>query len=534
MAFLSSYKFPILLLVNILIFIFFASILPIRFEENDDVMMLLFASGAYTGFPEAHLVYINYLYGLLLVGLYTLLPGIEWYTVLFCVIHVLSLTVVAWLILTSNNKTGFKITYLLVFYSIEICTILLFQFTTTAAICAIAALMLIATNEKKALKTTGVLMFALAFLIRYEAASLVLILMLPLFAWQLYTTRAYNKILVPLFFCILLACVAKIVDKSVYSKDKDWAEYAEFNSERGFINANPNRSNIYDKLPEDVSANDYFLLLSYFSDGKTIDADDLKEINELKYNISIKDKLRKVYPSLRTHFKFLIPISIIFIVLIIGNRKQKDKAIFLFIYALLYLSLLSVLSLDVTLKYRVFLSTLYPVFFVLFYMTSFSRKNKISTALIVLSCAIFIVAFNGKSYKTQLAKDKKNASFSYETKQIVDRAKAKDIVILPYAADLSVENYNPFRLTELMCCRRFVSLGWLTNIPFNKTMINDYRDIVDLNIGVFVSRANEEKIIPHLQQSLKENYDYHTDLMYIDETEHYLMIKLIQKHAEEE
>ncbi|MGB0165887.1 MAG: hypothetical protein ACPF8V_03430, partial [Luteibaculum sp.] len=52
----------------------------IRFEQNDDVMMLLLASGAYTGEPEYRLVFMNPMLGHLLNALYQGKESIEWYT----------------------------------------------------------------------------------------------------------------------------------------------------------------------------------------------------------------------------------------------------------------------------------------------------------------------------------------------------------------------------------------------------------------------------------------------------------------------
>ena len=59
--------------------------LPFRFEENDDVIMLLLASGNYTGNFESNLIFINPIYGGLVAFLYKSIKGIEWYTFLFIV-----------------------------------------------------------------------------------------------------------------------------------------------------------------------------------------------------------------------------------------------------------------------------------------------------------------------------------------------------------------------------------------------------------------------------------------------------------------
>ena len=80
----------IVLAFNIVYFTVLALALPLTFEENDDVMMAMIANGSYSGTPDCHLVYINVIYGWVLTLLYGLTRAIEWYTLSFAVLHVLS------------------------------------------------------------------------------------------------------------------------------------------------------------------------------------------------------------------------------------------------------------------------------------------------------------------------------------------------------------------------------------------------------------------------------------------------------------
>ena len=73
-----------------------ASVLPMGFEENDDIIMAMIANGSYSGVPDGHLFYINILYGNVLAWLYTLIPSIEWYTLAFAVLHILSMSVLSY------------------------------------------------------------------------------------------------------------------------------------------------------------------------------------------------------------------------------------------------------------------------------------------------------------------------------------------------------------------------------------------------------------------------------------------------------
>jgi len=83
-----KYNFFVLLILNALFFCTVAYFFKFRYEVDDDYFMLLFASGKYSGVCDPHLVFINYIYGLLLTFLYSNYASIEWYTLLFVIIHI--------------------------------------------------------------------------------------------------------------------------------------------------------------------------------------------------------------------------------------------------------------------------------------------------------------------------------------------------------------------------------------------------------------------------------------------------------------
>ena len=62
----------LILIINICLFFFFSYFLPIRYEENDDVIMCMIANGIYGGIPDCHLVFMNAILGSLLSSLYKL------------------------------------------------------------------------------------------------------------------------------------------------------------------------------------------------------------------------------------------------------------------------------------------------------------------------------------------------------------------------------------------------------------------------------------------------------------------------------
>ncbi len=125
----------LILLVNALFFALMAWLLPIRFEVNDDAMMCMIANGKFTSVPDGHLVYINAIYGWVLAKLYGWIPAVEWYTLLFCVLHVVSVTGIVCAVLKNKEiQNGLKAIFLFFVYVIWIRIIIDFQFTTTAGL----------------------------------------------------------------------------------------------------------------------------------------------------------------------------------------------------------------------------------------------------------------------------------------------------------------------------------------------------------------------------------------------------------------
>ena len=51
----------------------------IKYEVSDDFIMEMVVSGAYTGHPDAHMMFFNIFIGWLFVPLYSLFPAISWY-----------------------------------------------------------------------------------------------------------------------------------------------------------------------------------------------------------------------------------------------------------------------------------------------------------------------------------------------------------------------------------------------------------------------------------------------------------------------
>jgi hypothetical protein len=221
-------QFLLILFVNIVFFCLAAYILPIRYSLNDDVAMSLFASGVYTGTPEPRLIFINVIYGLVLTIFYNLFPAIEWYAFFFSVIHITSLSIVVYLFIKSNKARPIKIVSIILLYVLELSNIQQFQFTTTAAIAAFAGILLL-FRKKRNYIIFGISLFLTGVLIRFQAAMLVMLLMLPFFICDIFPKWKQNyKRIIYVSICICTAYIFQIVDSFAYKSD-DWSYYTENN-----------------------------------------------------------------------------------------------------------------------------------------------------------------------------------------------------------------------------------------------------------------------------------------------------------------
>ena len=180
-----------ILLVNTAFFVLMAWLLPIHFEENDDVAMCMISNGNRSGSPDGHLVFINALYGWVIAGLYMLTPSIEWYTLCFCVLHIMAMTGIVYLIVKERHiQPLIKSLFLALIYILEIRIILAFQFTTTAGLLCFSGCLSLFQPSKR-WRVIGTAAIFIASLIRFHAAGLVGLVCLPLFLMEFVKDKHY-------------------------------------------------------------------------------------------------------------------------------------------------------------------------------------------------------------------------------------------------------------------------------------------------------------------------------------------------------
>ena len=142
--------FLLALLITAVYFAFAYTRMPFIYDINDDVAMRNVAAGVITGTPDAHLIFVKYVLGILISGLYRGFPGWDWYGIVMIGIILFSLAVILYRGLAEKKSIIWKIVYtaaaLLLFTCIGLRHIAVFQWTVTAAFAGVAGIFLFYTS----------------------------------------------------------------------------------------------------------------------------------------------------------------------------------------------------------------------------------------------------------------------------------------------------------------------------------------------------------------------------------------------------
>lgn len=527
-------------LINFAMFLIASWLLPIRYEELDDTTQLLFASGAYTGTPDAHLVFLNYIYGMFVTFLYNNIGGVEWYTVCFAIIHIISLSIITWRIFNTKMHRAWKICGILILYLLEFYFIHNFQFTTTAALCATAAIILLIKGSRIQ-QYCAVGIFTLAAFVRFDSAFLVLAVCSP--ALLFYILKQQKKIatLFPLILFALIPFVGSVVDRKIYEKDADWKAYREYNYYRGAISDNPNaiKMNAY---PTFVDSTDFMLFRGVFPDISVVNNEKAKQIYDYVKDVSLVDKLGNVYIrdkypiNLRTHRTALIAFCVITIFLIVFLEDRKMKYL-VGGTTLMLLLLFSYICLEGMIKDRVFYSAILPYAFILLYVFTNLKREVIVRCGIALF--VGMVVFLG----IDLVKKRKNKNNSFETRaaetiDILKQAKpllGDDEILIAYLNAITIEALPPYSLSEFYKNNRYTIINWTSTIPFNKGRMDSFLDIVDKNV-IVASEWDVEHNLPIIQQNILVNHGIQTVVESVAKSGgiHLIRITSVQSSVESE
>lgn len=219
---------------------------------NDDWGMYSILSGAYTGTPDAHVMFFLYPLSWLLAKLYTLWSFIPWYGLFQHIVQILSLYTIYRRILRIRRRHNPQAAlwpsalsvFLLLFFIVDLNVLAEAQYTTTAGLAAAAALFCFTTsriNQPHAgffLDNIPTLLLAwISFSMRQQIFYLMLPMagMLWLSKWIIAARNKYEGTAAKLLGFALLLCLGMGLlwgaNAAAYSSDK-WSDFRKINHYR--------------------------------------------------------------------------------------------------------------------------------------------------------------------------------------------------------------------------------------------------------------------------------------------------------------
>lgn len=510
----------IVLACNIVLFALLAVLLPLGFEENDDVMMCMIANGTYSGMPDFHLVYINVLYGFVLAGLYSLTKAVEWYTLSFAVLHILSMSVLAYCILTTPNRARWeKVLWLLILYVLWARIIIALQFTTTAGLVCLAGCMLLLRESKKA-RWSGVVLVIIAALIRFMAAGLVGLLMAPIIVYT-YRLNWRRYIAIVVMLTAVVGC--RVANHMVYDSDPEWKYFRAYNQLRAQLNDNPNAYKMTtSQLPETIDPMDYQLLLRFVPDAEQIDLPAIRQLSATVGDVPFRQQLK----NLHRLDKYAVEVVILFalLILMILTTGNRSKYLFLIIYTLFVLVLIVHVSLDGFLKNRVFLCILTPMlvtdFMLLPNTTGLKRRWGIGIATVVLSAW----------YGYQIYEEKQTADYNRYTwshlQQPLLAYVQEGAYVTTIGTSMMMEATDPWHVWPYEF--RKYTLGWLTWCPLNKTVGHSYRALLreDMYIFTHINYTHDHTALQRVSEQIEKHYGVPSEIVWKCRNGGYALVQL--------
>lgn len=278
----------------------------------DDIIMRDIASGAFTGKPDGHLIFIQYALGFVISRLYMLNGSVDWYGFAIVGSLFLGLAAVLYRGLTAEKSRVWKGIYtvfaLLFFVIVMLYHAVCFEWTVSAAVLGSCALYLYATSleENRWLKILdGVfiwLMLVLTYNIRYDVFFMVLPGFGIVFLWRFFRKKEkrfevrLRELILPA--AVFLAVGITILIESLVYRDAQWKEYQRFNDVRSQVydfsgvllyEGNPG---FFDELgldEHDVRNLRHYAL--YFVEG--MDADMMEQISKEAWRQTFGGKGRK-------------------------------------------------------------------------------------------------------------------------------------------------------------------------------------------------------------------------------------------------
>lgn len=267
--------------INVLFFLLVFIFCEMKYETSDDYIMAAIMSGAYGGKPNPHMIYINIIWGYLLLPFYYIMPKISWYLISQLFLCLCSFIVITYVLLKkTNTAVALMVSILFItFFSDD--AYVMVQFTKTSVLAIMSgSILFIQTlfheveNKKRKIILSGLLVFA-GSLIRFDGIFIAGGFLLPILVFEFIrlindkNSLNYRKIggIIAAGMVLIGTVVgAKALDGFIYNSDADYSYFRTYGSARSRIV--DTRAYSYETSQEEyeeigLSKNDYVLLRTW-------------------------------------------------------------------------------------------------------------------------------------------------------------------------------------------------------------------------------------------------------------------------------
>lgn len=209
---------------------------PAAWDDSDDVRMSMIAAGIGSeDGPSSSLVYLNVVVGSVLKLLYTKMPDVTWYTWMHVAAHCVSLSAVSFVVIAVGVRRAalFAVAMMQVALASYFWTHL--QFTTTAAMLAIAGMSLFVvglsrspTENRLRLLSAGGVLLTLSSLVRLQSLQLVLVLSavcVVAVAWEFRGQIRVVRDGLPIVVAALAICSAVFANSHFNRSEPEMAQF---------------------------------------------------------------------------------------------------------------------------------------------------------------------------------------------------------------------------------------------------------------------------------------------------------------------
>ncbi|WP_411890071.1 hypothetical protein [Yoonia sp. SDW83-1] len=499
---MKIFSLPIqFLALSAMIFLLTFLFLPMRFEENDDIVMMLLASGVYSGEPSSNLVFINYILGVALSSLYQVMPELDWYpgTMLFALSACCALGAIT-AIDRFRTKQAVNTFAFTVFGGLALCIIIQMQFTTAAAFTGAVGAWVVLTGRTRTLRLIGAALVLYGFLLRFDAAMLVLLVGSPFFVLAIWRQTNVLRCWLGLAGLVVIGLGLHVYSERAYQSLNP--AYVAFNDVRGKVNDNPNAVLASEILPDEISANDFALLVEFFPDPLEINQADLEAIHaaviQKEQSLTLGDWFHAFKKLLSRTTVQLVVVTLLVLVSVVPGRIQKLvllAACITFLAPLLYVSVFALL------KERVVLAAVASVISGLFFLNLQLVAKR--TAWMAYLSLIWVSLFFLLESKDRLISNLRVHGQFFAQSEIIQMW---DGSVFVYANAVRVQYSRLFTNDLDPLLGKVFFAGWMTLHPDNSAYESHQSLLAEDAALLLFADAGADAKITLILTALEENY----------------------------